>query len=155
MTTELILLSQVSYRGQEITGPRMRGLLALLAADLRTGCSAAGLMEGLWPDRQPENPVKALQVLVSRARAQLGPGVIDSTPAGYRLSLSGDQVDASAVLLSASASARYSRAWRLTRWRLRTLRLASRCGMAPRAAAPCSMTRCPRCALNGSRRIGR
>ncbi|MGA2828412.1 MAG: BTAD domain-containing putative transcriptional regulator [Streptosporangiaceae bacterium] len=110
MTTELILLSRVSYRGQEITGPRMCGLLALLAADLRTGCSAAGLVEGLWPDRQPENPVKALQVLVSRARAQLGWGVIASTPAGYRLSLSGDQVDASAVLLSASASARYSRA---------------------------------------------
>jgi predicted ATPase/DNA-binding SARP family transcriptional activator len=110
VTTELTLLSRVSYRGQEIAGPRMRGLLALLAADLRTGCSAAGLVEGLWPDGQPENPVKALQVLVSRARAQLGSGVIASTPAGYRLSLSGDQVDASAVLLSASASARHSRA---------------------------------------------
>jgi len=110
VTTELTLLSRVSYRGQEIAGPRMRGLFALLAADLRTGCSAAGLVEGLWPDGQPENPVKALQVLVSRARAQLGSGVIASTPAGYRLSLSGDQVDASAVLLSASASARHSRA---------------------------------------------
>src|SRR6202521_2196372 len=88
----------------------MRGLFALLAADLRTGCSAAGLVEGLWPDRQPENPTKALQVLVSRARAQLGSGVIASTSAGYRLSLRPDQVDASAVLLSASASARHSRA---------------------------------------------
>lgn len=85
MTTELTLLSRVCYRGQEIAGPRMRGLLALLAADLRTGCSAAGLVEGLWPDGQPENPVKALQVLVSRSRAQLGSGVIASTPAGYRL----------------------------------------------------------------------
>jgi predicted ATPase len=110
VTTELILLSRVSYRGQEIAGPRMRGLLALLAADLRTGSTAAGLVEGLWPDRQPENPVKALHVLVSRARAQLGPGVIASTPAGYRLSLTGEQVDTSAVLLSASASVRYSRA---------------------------------------------
>lgn len=86
MTTELTLLSRVSYRDQEIAGPRMRGLLALLAADLRTGCSTAGLVEGLWPDGQPENPVKALQVLVSRARAQLGSGVVASTPAGYRLS---------------------------------------------------------------------
>ena len=110
MTTELTLLSRVSYRDQEIAGPRMRGLLALLAADLRTGCSTAGLVEGLWPDGQPENPTKALQILVSRARAQLGSGVIASTPAGYRLSLSADQVDASAVLLSASASARHSRA---------------------------------------------
>jgi predicted ATPase/DNA-binding SARP family transcriptional activator len=110
VTTELTLLSRVSYRGQEITGPRMRGLLALLAADLRAGCSAAGLVDGLWPDEPPERPVKALQVLVSRARAQLGPGVIVSTPAGYRLSLRTDQVDAAALLLSASASARHARA---------------------------------------------
>jgi predicted ATPase/DNA-binding SARP family transcriptional activator len=110
VTTELILLSGVSHRDQEITGPRLRGLLALLAGDLRSGCSTARLVEGLWPDEQPEKPTKALQVLVSRVRAQLGSDVIASTPNGYRLSLSEDQVDASAVLLSASASARHSRA---------------------------------------------
>lgn len=110
MTTELTLLSRVAYRDQEITSPRLRGLLALLAGDLRTGCSSARLVEGLWPDEQPENPAKALQVLVSRARAQLGSDVIASTPTGYRLSLSEDRVDTSAVLLSASASARRSRA---------------------------------------------
>jgi len=109
VTTELILLSRVSYRDQEITGARLRGLLALLAGDLRSGCSTARLVEGLWPDEQPEKPTKALQVLVSRGRAQLGSDVIASTPTGYRLSLSEDQVDTSAVLLSASASARLSR----------------------------------------------
>src|SRR6266511_3737359 len=65
VTTELTLLSRVAYRDREINGPRLRGLLALLADDLRTGC---------------------------------------------RLSLREDQVDTSAVLLSASASARCSRA---------------------------------------------
>src|SRR6266536_649939 len=110
VTTELTLLSRVAYRDQEISGPRLRGLLALLAGDLRTGCSAARLVEGLWPDEQPEYPAKALQILVSRARAQLGSDVIASTPTGYRLSLREDQVDTSAVLLSASASARRSRA---------------------------------------------
>src|SRR6266498_2076759 len=69
VTTELTLLSRVAYRDREINGPRLRGLLALLAGDLRTGCSAARLMEGLWPDEQPENPAKALQILVSRALA--------------------------------------------------------------------------------------
>src|SRR6266545_6665072 len=107
VTTELDLLSRVAYRGQEIAGPRLRGLLALLAGDLRMGCSTTRLMEGLWPDEQPENPAKALQVLVSRARAQLGSELIISTPTGYRLSLREDQVDTSAVLLSASASARH------------------------------------------------
>jgi predicted ATPase len=110
VTTELTLLSRVAYRGREVTGPRLRNLLALLAGDLRSGCSAARLVEGLWPDEQPENPPKALQVLVSRARAQLGAGIIANTPTGYRLALAEEQVDTSAALLRASASARHSRA---------------------------------------------
>jgi predicted ATPase/DNA-binding SARP family transcriptional activator len=110
VSTELTLLPRVAYHDQEITSPRLRGLLALLAGDLRTGCGTARLVEGLWPDEQPENPSKALQILVSRARAQLGSDVIVTTPTGYRLALSEDQVDAAAVLTSASASARSSRA---------------------------------------------
>jgi predicted ATPase/DNA-binding SARP family transcriptional activator len=102
---ELTLLSRVAYRDQEITGPRLRGLLALLAGDLRTGCSTARLVEGLWPDELPEHPAKALQIIVSRARAQLGADLIASTPTGYRLTLTEDQVDTSVVLRSASASA--------------------------------------------------
>ena len=110
MTTELKLLSRVAFRGQEITSPRLRSLLALLAGDLRTGASMARLVEGLWPDEPPEHPAKALQVVVSRARAQLGADVIASTPTGYRLALAEDQVDAAAVLRSASASARHAQA---------------------------------------------
>src|SRR5690242_375719 len=87
---DLVLLSGVSYRGQEIAGHRMRGLLALLAGDLRTGCGTTRLVDGLWPAEQPANPTKAVQVLISRARAQLGPGVIVSTPTGYRLALADD-----------------------------------------------------------------
>jgi predicted ATPase/DNA-binding SARP family transcriptional activator len=110
VTVALVLLSGVSYRGQEITRPRLRNLLALLADDLRSGCGTGRLVEALWPDTRPENPAKALQVLVSHGRAQLGTDVIASTPIGYRLALLEDQVDASAVLLRASASARDSRA---------------------------------------------
>ncbi|MGW7367894.1 hypothetical protein ACWGI8_31850 [Streptomyces sp. NPDC054841] len=50
MTTELTLLSRVAYRDEEITAPRLRSLLALLAGELRTGCSTALLVDGLWPD---------------------------------------------------------------------------------------------------------
>jgi DNA-binding SARP family transcriptional activator len=64
----------------------------------------------LWPDEQPEHPLKALQVLVSRTRARLGPEVIVSTPGGYRLSLREEQIDASAIILSASESGKRSRA---------------------------------------------
>jgi predicted ATPase/DNA-binding SARP family transcriptional activator len=109
VTVELALLSRVSYGSLEITGSRLRGLLALLAEDPHAGCSNSRLVDALWPDEQPEHPFKALQVLVSRARARIGPGVIVSTPGGYRLSLRDDQVDASAILLSASESEKRSR----------------------------------------------
>ena len=110
MSTELVLLSRVRCRGQEITRPRMRGLLALLAGDLRSGCGTARLVEALWPDERPANPAKALQVLVSHARARLGADVIVATPTGYRLALRDEEVDACAVLRRAAASARHTRA---------------------------------------------
>ena len=110
MAIELSLLSRVSYRDRAVTGARLRGLLALLAADLRTGCGTSRLVEGVWPDGQPEAPTKALQVLVSRLRTRLGSGVVARTATGYRLVLSEDQVDASAVLLRAAASERQARA---------------------------------------------
>lgn len=110
MTTDLTLLPRVAYRGQEVTAPRLRGLLALLAGDLRTGRSTERLVAGLWPDELPERPGKAVQVLVSRARAQLGADVLVSTPTGYRLTLAEDQVDSSALLLYAAAGADRARA---------------------------------------------
>lgn len=110
MAIELTLLSRVEYAGREISGPRLHGLLALLAADLRTGCGTSRLVEGLWPEEKPENPAKALQILVSRVRSQLGSDVVARTSVGYRLALSEDQIDASAVLLNVSASAQQARA---------------------------------------------
>ncbi|WP_405573421.1 ATP-binding protein [Streptomyces phaeochromogenes] len=108
--TELTLLSRVAYRGREITAPRLRGLLALLAGELRSGCSTARLVDGLWQDELPANPANALRILVSRARSQLGADVIVSTPSGYRLTLREEQVDSSAVVRCAEASAQYTRA---------------------------------------------
>ncbi|MET9759912.1 BTAD domain-containing putative transcriptional regulator [Streptomyces sp. NPDC006372] len=110
MKTELILLSRVAYRGQEVTAPRLRGLLALLAGELRSGCSTARLVEGLWRDELPANPGNALRILVSRTRSQLGADVVVSTPSGYRLALGEEQVDSSVVVRCAEASVRYARA---------------------------------------------
>src|SRR5580693_179089 len=69
MTVELDLLSRVRCGRLEITGSRLQGLLALLAEDPHVGCSTNRLVDALWPDEQPEHPVKALQVLVARSRA--------------------------------------------------------------------------------------
>lgn len=105
-----MLLCRVSYRGQEVTAPRLRGLLALLASELRTGCSTGFLVDGLWADGRPQNPVKALQTVVARARGLLGAGVIAGTATGYRLVLGEEQVDSSAVLLRAAAGGERLRA---------------------------------------------
>jgi len=110
VNVELTLLSRVCYRGLEITGSRLQGLLALLAEDPHVGCSTSRLVDALWPDEQPEHPFKAVQVLVSRARARLGPDLIVNTPSGYRLALREDQIDASAVRSDASESEKRSRA---------------------------------------------
>ena len=110
MTIELTLLTSVAHRGKEITAPRLRGLLALLAGEPRAGCGTGRLVAGLWPDEQPENPTKALQILVSRARSLLGGEVIASTPTGYRIALREDQVDAWAVQLHVAASTERARA---------------------------------------------
>ncbi|MGW2690553.1 ATP-binding protein [Streptomyces sp. NPDC001296] len=109
MTTELTFLTRVAHRGREVSGPRLRGLLALLADEPRAGCSAARLVDGLWPDEQPEHPAKALQVLVSRARTRIGADAIVVTPSGYRLTLDAEAVDTSAVLLAATRAARAAR----------------------------------------------
>ncbi|GHE10472.1 ATP-binding protein [Streptomyces alanosinicus] len=110
MTTDLTLLDRVAFRGREITAPRLRGLLALLAGDLRAGCSTGRLVEGLWPDELPERPGKAVQILVSRLRSQLGAELIVSTPTGYRLALDETQVDSSALLRHEAEAARRARA---------------------------------------------
>ncbi|MDN3020668.1 BTAD domain-containing putative transcriptional regulator [Streptomyces sp. S.PB5] len=110
MTIELTLLPRVACRGREVTAPRLRGLLALLAEEPRTGCRTGRLVEGLWPDEQPERPGKAVQVLVSRLRSQLGAELVVSTPTGYRLALEEAQVDSSALVLHEAASAGRARA---------------------------------------------
>ncbi|RSM80359.1 AfsR/SARP family transcriptional regulator [Kibdelosporangium aridum] len=106
MPIELTLLSTVAYHGQEVTAPRLRALLALLADDLRRGASIGTLIDGLWPAEQPENPAKAVHILVSRLRGQCGPDLVVSTPTGYRIALTEAEVDTEAILRSASDSAK-------------------------------------------------
>ncbi|MEV5982197.1 BTAD domain-containing putative transcriptional regulator [Streptomyces sp. NPDC052114] len=109
MSPDLTLLPRVSFRGQEVTAPRLCALLALLAGDLRAGCRVERIVEGLWPESPPRRPGKAVQVLVSRVRAQWGSSLVVSTALGYRLALAEEQVDSSAVLLHAQASAERAR----------------------------------------------
>jgi predicted ATPase/DNA-binding SARP family transcriptional activator len=88
-------------RPVRVGGYRVRMLLILLALDADRVVPAYSLIERLWEDEPPANSGNALQSLVSRLRTalrQAAPGdqVIESHPAGYRLALAPDRIDAMA-----------------------------------------------------------
>jgi len=90
VTIALRLLDEVSFGGAPIAGARSADLLAALAFH-RSGLSDARLLETVWADHVPSP--KALQVQVSRVRAQCGAGVVERYDGGYRLGLADDAVD--------------------------------------------------------------
>ncbi|GGS66754.1 BTAD domain-containing putative transcriptional regulator [Nonomuraea spiralis] len=78
-----------------VGGVRLRVLLARLALDAGRAVRPETLAEALWGGEPPEAPLHALQSLVSRLRRVLGdPGLLVSGPAGYRLVVEPDAVDA-------------------------------------------------------------
>ncbi len=71
-----------------------RALLAFLALRAGSDVSGAGLTRALWGDEPPRSATKTLQTYVSALRRVLPPGTIETTPGGYRLAISPDDVDA-------------------------------------------------------------
>jgi predicted ATPase/DNA-binding SARP family transcriptional activator len=93
-----------------VGGPRVRALLALLALDAGRVVPAEVLIGRLWDD-PPAGAANALQAAVSRLRAALHTAALDGTlveshPAGYRLALPRDAVDALAFERLAAEGAR-------------------------------------------------
>ncbi|MFJ5664953.1 BTAD domain-containing putative transcriptional regulator [Micromonospora chalcea] len=78
----------------DVAGARLRALLIRLALDPGRPVSVAALAEALWADEPPTDTANAVQTLVSRLRRAV-PGLgVRSSPAGYRLDLDPDDVDA-------------------------------------------------------------
>ncbi|MDG4784174.1 BTAD domain-containing putative transcriptional regulator [Micromonospora sp. WMMD961] len=84
--------------GREIPvgGPRLRALLALLLLDAGRVVSADRLIDGLYGERPPRGAANALQSQVSRLRQTLPAeqNPIEFHPAGYRLAVDPEDVDA-------------------------------------------------------------
>ncbi|GGO29058.1 SARP family transcriptional regulator [Microbispora rosea subsp. aerata] len=93
MPIDLSLLDGVRWRGQPVIGERAQALLAALALASRA-VPADRLAADVWGDSAPANPTKALQVLVSRTRAIVGPQALVTEGNGYRLDVPPDRVDA-------------------------------------------------------------
>jgi predicted ATPase/DNA-binding SARP family transcriptional activator len=81
-----------------VGGRQLRVLLILLALEAGRVVPSGSLADQIWPQEPPNNPGNALQTLVSRLRAELRRSsldrVIESHPAGYRLAVRPDAVDA-------------------------------------------------------------
>jgi predicted ATPase/DNA-binding SARP family transcriptional activator len=75
-----------------VGGPRPRSLLTMLLLDVGQIVGTDRLIDGLYVDT-PGDAANALQSQVSRLRSRLG-GLIEGHPAGYRLAVDPDQVDA-------------------------------------------------------------
>jgi predicted ATPase/DNA-binding SARP family transcriptional activator len=78
-----------------VAGARLRDLITRLALAGGKPVSTSALAEAVWGDQPPADLANALQTLVSRARRALGgPAAIEQSPAGYRMAVMPDDVDA-------------------------------------------------------------
>ena len=96
---EIALLGPLEVRAGsgapvEVGGARLRTLLIRLALDPGRVVTTSALIDALWDDDPPAGAANALQALVSRLRRALPEGAVESTPAGYRLAVPPEAVDA-------------------------------------------------------------
>ncbi|MEU6258820.1 BTAD domain-containing putative transcriptional regulator [Streptomyces sp. NPDC047043] len=76
-----------------IPGPRLRTLLTALALRPGRPTPLDTLIDEVWSDSPPHDAPAALQALIARLRRTLGKDAITSTPGGYRLEATEDDVD--------------------------------------------------------------
>ncbi len=106
------LLGEVALRRNgaltPVPGVRARALLAALSVTPGRSRSAQALIDEVWGEQPPRAPMNALHTQVSRLRAALPEGAVEIGPAGYRLRLTAEQIDLTAVstLLDQARAAR-------------------------------------------------
>ena len=88
-----------------VPGERRRALLALLTVAGRHGMGIGRLVDALWGDDLPREPIAALHNLVSRLRRHLGrhADLLERRPDGYRLRVSVVDVTIVRDLLASAA----------------------------------------------------
>jgi DNA-binding SARP family transcriptional activator/ABC-type glycerol-3-phosphate transport system substrate-binding protein len=86
-------LGPLTVDGQASLSPRDRVVLAALGVRHGEVVAPDQLADALWGDEPPPSWAKQVQILVMRLRKQLGPATIETSPGGYRLALSPDDLD--------------------------------------------------------------
>ena len=91
-------------RAVDLGGAKLRALLAVLALHANQPVSTERLAIALWGEAAPPGAMKVVQVYVSRLRRALREtDVLETTPAGYRLVLAPDDLDAARFERAAAA----------------------------------------------------
>ena len=83
----------VAGRAVQLHGSRQRALVALLALSGATPVGTDRLVEGMWGEQVPRDPLNALQHQVSRLRATFSAPSVARRGAGYALTIPPDAVD--------------------------------------------------------------
>ena len=89
----------VGTSGDSVTlpGNKMRGIVAMLALDAGRTVTSQRLIDAVWAEQEVNGP-NVVQVIVSKLRRVLAeagaPNCITTQPAGYRLEIERDAVDA-------------------------------------------------------------
>ncbi|WP_147471792.1 AfsR/SARP family transcriptional regulator [Nocardia stercoris] len=95
----IAVLGEVTVAGADgerrrVGGARLRTLLMVLADRPGRTVSCEKLIDGIWGERLPAEPVNALQTLVKRLRALLPDDIaVESVSGGYQLRVDPDEVD--------------------------------------------------------------
>lgn len=88
------VLGPARVDGVHSLSPRDRVVIGVLVANRGVSVSADQLADALWAEAVPVSGRKIVQGAVARLRRSLGSSAIETTEAGYRLSLACEQVDA-------------------------------------------------------------
>ena len=111
---QLSVLGPVLVDGRAPPGAKERALLARLAVAPNVPVAPDALIEAAWPTRRPDGVMRSLHVRVAKLRGVLEPGrpagapgtVLVRDPAGYRLTVAPESVDAHRLVRLADEAAR-------------------------------------------------
>jgi DNA-binding SARP family transcriptional activator len=91
-----------------VGGVRDQRVLAVLLLETGRTVPVARLVDAVWDGEPPRSAVKQVRNAVSRLRMRLGAGRIAADPAGYRITVSGPELDARVFDASAARASRYA-----------------------------------------------
>src|SRR5688572_24710097 len=86
---------EVHRSGQslELGSPKQRAALGVLVDAIPRAVTIDRLVEELWPERPPRDPLRSIQVYASALRGRIGAPLLVNVGSAYQLDVDPDRVD--------------------------------------------------------------